>query len=69
MPLPTPAVFNEPLEEECRYGGLVIVHLYDDVVKDWSFVPDGEDDVWQKAEQVITKRNQTLLVEGENVVK
>ncbi|GLB42829.1 hypothetical protein LshimejAT787_1202780 [Lyophyllum shimeji] len=22
---------NEPLEEECRYGGLVIVHLYDDV--------------------------------------
>ncbi|KAF8063470.1 hypothetical protein FPV67DRAFT_1672489 [Lyophyllum atratum] len=60
---------NESLEEECRYGGLVVVHLYDDVMKDWSFVPDGEDDVWQKAERIISKRNHKPLVEGENVVK
>ncbi|KAG5645312.1 hypothetical protein DXG03_006501 [Asterophora parasitica] len=64
---------NEPLEEECRYGGLVVVHLYDDVMKDWSFVPDGEEDVWQKAERIISKRNlqrkfQQELVEGETGV-
>ncbi|KAG5653477.1 hypothetical protein H0H81_000111 [Sphagnurus paluster] len=55
---------NEPLEEECRFGGLVVVHLYDDVVKDWSSVPDGEDDVWQKAEQVMNHRRNQKFLEG-----
>ncbi|KAG6863864.1 hypothetical protein C0991_002563 [Blastosporella zonata] len=53
---------NEPLEEESRYGGMVVVHLYDDVLKDWSFVPDGGDDVWEKAERIIENRTKRKLV-------
>jgi hypothetical protein len=51
---------NEPLEEGSIYGGLVVVHPYEDVLKDWSFAPDGGDDIWQKAENVMVRRNQRV---------
>ncbi|KAG6908227.1 hypothetical protein DXG01_005620 [Tephrocybe rancida] len=60
---------NEPLEEESRCGGLMIVHLYDDVLKDWSFVPDGGDDVWEKAERIIDNRKKRYLIEDRGAVK
>ncbi|KAL0960090.1 hypothetical protein HGRIS_011734 [Hohenbuehelia grisea] len=43
---------TEPLKEGSRFAGSVVVRPYEEVVKDWSYTPDGQNDAWMEAEEI-----------------